>query len=160
LSVYREPDGPGIRVDSGVYQGSEISVHYDPLISKLVVWGRDRSEALARAAAALEEYLIGGVATTIGFHRDVVRHPEFIAGNTTTDFIARHFSGLNEAAQPDDTLSRAIALAATLYVRRQGQRRSRIVGSTGGEATSSRWLTRGRHEATARWPVGSLPEGM
>ena len=160
LSVYREPDGPGVRVDSGVYQGSEISVHYDPMISKLVVWGRDRAEAIARAAAALEEYLIGGVATTIGFHRDVLRLQEFIDGHTTTDFIAKHFNADLESGAPDESLSRAIALAATLYVCRQSERHSRTVGASPTMPVGSRWLTRGRHEATARWPVGSLPEGL
>jgi acetyl-CoA/propionyl-CoA carboxylase biotin carboxyl carrier protein len=82
ITSYREPGGPGTRVDSGVAAGSEVVGLYDPLISKLVVHGVDRDHARRRMLRALEEYEIGGVATLLGFHRALLDHPCFVAGQT------------------------------------------------------------------------------
>jgi acetyl-CoA/propionyl-CoA carboxylase, biotin carboxylase, biotin carboxyl carrier protein len=82
ITSYREPGGPGTRVDSGVAVGSEVVGLYDPLISKLVVHGLDRDHARRRMLRALEEYEIGGVATLLGFHRALLEHPCFVAGQT------------------------------------------------------------------------------
>ena len=87
---YRSPGGPGARVDSGVHMGYEISPFYDPMISKLSVWGRTRSEAIARMDRALYEYIISGVTTNIPFHRAVMRNEEFRKGNYDTHFISKH----------------------------------------------------------------------
>jgi acetyl-CoA carboxylase biotin carboxylase subunit len=105
LRSYQEPSGPGIRVDSGVYEGAEISVFYDPMISKLLSYGKDRKQAIDRMLRALEEYRISGVANNIEFHKDILVHPEFIAGNLSTHFIDEYYrpaeetiSGIEEAA--------------------------------------------------------------
>src|SRR5207248_1466442 len=82
ITSYREPGGPGVRVDSGVEAGSEISDLYDPMIAKLVVHGVDREHARRRMLRALDEYEIGGVTTLLGFHRALLRHPCFVAGTT------------------------------------------------------------------------------
>jgi acetyl-CoA/propionyl-CoA/long-chain acyl-CoA carboxylase, biotin carboxylase, biotin carboxyl carrier protein len=87
LSRYREPAGRGIRVDSGVRQGSTISQYYDNLIAKLVVSGRDRSETIARAKRALEEFDIGGVDTTIPAHLLVLENDDFIMGSVSTRLL-------------------------------------------------------------------------
>jgi len=92
LVVHREPVGPGVRNDCGVYQGGTVSLEYDPLISKLVTWGENRDAARKRMLRALREYAVLGVKTTIPFLLDVLNHPAFIAGKTSTDFIARHAS--------------------------------------------------------------------
>ena len=84
LVEYREPAGPGVRVDSWVTAGSAISQYYDNLIAKLVVWAETREEAIARGRRALEEYRISGVATTIPAHRLVLDHPDFIHGTHYT----------------------------------------------------------------------------
>jgi acetyl-CoA carboxylase biotin carboxylase subunit len=154
LAVYREPQGPGVRVDSGVYQGAEVSVHYDPLIAKLVVWGRDRSEAIARSEVALEEFAIGGVITTIGFHRQVLRHPEFQCGNLSTDFIARHFGDGPAPILVDEDLRRALAMSAVLYAHRLMERRSRALPKivTGGDGRMQ-WAEAARRQAVQRWSV-------
>src|SRR6185295_14729339 len=76
----QEPSGPGIRIDSGVRLGSEVSIHYDPMIAKLAVWGRTRTEAIERLRRALDEYDVGGITTTLPFFRRVVRDEEFVAG--------------------------------------------------------------------------------
>jgi len=154
ISTYREPQGPGIRVDSGVYQGSEIPIYYDPMVAKLIVWGRNRTEAIAAGDAALEEFHIDGIATTIDFHRQIIRHPEFIAGNTTTDFIARFFKGGLDLAGDDRSLQEAVAVAATLYVRRRAARIAQTTTTGNGRATSySGWLVDGRRRGVDRWPA-------
>ena len=82
ITVYREPSGPGVRVDSGVVAGSEISPLYDPMIAKLVVHGVDRDHARRRMLRALDEFAIGGVKTLVGFHKALLTHPCFIQGET------------------------------------------------------------------------------
>jgi acetyl-CoA/propionyl-CoA carboxylase biotin carboxyl carrier protein len=82
ITSYREPAGPGVRVDSGVEAGSEVVAAYDPLVAKLVVHGVDREHARRRMLRALDEYEIGGVVTLIGFHRALLRHPCFVEAGT------------------------------------------------------------------------------
>ena len=82
IAGYREPGGPGVRVDSGVEDGAEISPLYDPMIAKLIVHGVDREHARRRMLRALDEFRIGGVTTLLGFHRALLRHPCFIEGAT------------------------------------------------------------------------------
>ena len=82
ITAYREPSGPGVRVDSGVVAGSEISGLYDPMIAKLIVHGVDREHARMRMLRALDEFEIGGLPTLLGFHRALLSHPEFVAGGT------------------------------------------------------------------------------
>ena len=82
ITSYREPGGPGIRIDSGVAAGSEVVGLYDPLIAKLVVHGVDREHSRRRMLRALDEYEIGGVTTLLGFHRALLEHACFIAGQT------------------------------------------------------------------------------
>ena len=82
VSGYREPAGPGVRVDSGVFEGSEVVGLYDPLIAKLCVWDTNRERARRRMLRALEEYSIEGVTTLVGFHRALLEHPCFVEGST------------------------------------------------------------------------------
>jgi acetyl-CoA/propionyl-CoA carboxylase biotin carboxyl carrier protein len=82
ITVYREPSGPGVRIDSGVGAGSVVSPLYDPMIAKLIVRGADRDDAIGRMLRALGEYRIGGVKTLIGFHKALLSHPCFRAGET------------------------------------------------------------------------------
>ena len=82
ITSYREPGGPGVRVDSGVEPGSEVAGLYDPLIAKLIVHGVDRERARRRMLRALDEYEIGGVTTLLGFHRALLRAPCFVEGET------------------------------------------------------------------------------
>jgi acetyl-CoA carboxylase biotin carboxylase subunit len=89
----RLPGGPGIRVDTGLEQGDEVTVHYDPMIAKLVAWGADRAEAIDRLRRALDEFELEGIRTTLPFHRRVVRHPAFRDGAYDTGFIAEHLGG-------------------------------------------------------------------
>jgi acetyl-CoA carboxylase biotin carboxylase subunit len=81
-----------VRLDSHVYQGYTVPPFYDSLLGKLIVWGRDREECLARSRWALEEFIVEGIKTTIPFHRVVLEHPLFIAGTVSTHFIDDHLS--------------------------------------------------------------------
>ena len=92
VTEYREPAGPGVRVDSWIVPGTTVSQYYDNLMAKLVVWGRTRSEAVARARRALYEYRVAGVATTIPAHRAVLSHPTFVAGEAHTQFVEEELS--------------------------------------------------------------------
>ena len=112
INDYVVPQGPGIRVDGGVELGSEISVHYDPMIAKLLVWGEDRPTAITRMKRALTEYRIGGVCTTIPFCLTVMDNEEFIKGDYNTGFVAKHFTEFPKP--PEDVLKAALA-AASIY---------------------------------------------
>jgi len=87
---YAEPSGPGVRIDSGVYQGFTIPPFYDSMIAKLIVWGEDRNRCIARTKRALWEYQIGGVRNNIPFHEVVMDNPAFVAGDYSTSFIPRY----------------------------------------------------------------------
>src|SRR5262245_20427004 len=89
MSFLRAPNGPGIRDDSGVTEGDAVSIFYDPMISKLAAWGRSRQEAIDRLRRALDEYVVGGIKTTLPLFRQIVRDEEFIAGHLDTGFIPR-----------------------------------------------------------------------
>jgi acetyl-CoA/propionyl-CoA carboxylase biotin carboxyl carrier protein len=87
VTRYREPSGPGVRVDSGVVEGTVISELYDPMVAKLIVWDEDRDLARRRMLRALGEFEVGGVATLIPLHQAIMAHPEFEAGGTMRDFV-------------------------------------------------------------------------
>ena len=118
ITSYREPGGPGIRVDSGVAAGSEVVGLYDPLIAKLVVHGVDREHARRRMLRALDEYEIGGVTTLLGFHRALLEHACFIAGQTCHGVVES-----KELAERDEQLSHQ---QTTLATSTDGRLRERV----------------------------------
>ena len=111
ITQLRVPDGPYIRNDSGCYEGAEIPVHYDPMISKLVAWGEDRAQAVARMRRALDEYAVRGIETNLAFHRRCFRHPLFVAGDYDTGFIGRNTAELAPRAEGDELTAAIIAAA-------------------------------------------------
>jgi len=146
ISHLRVPNGPGIRDDSGVELNSEVSIHYDPMISKLAAWGRTRAEAIDRLRRALDEYEVGGIKTTLPFFRKIVRDQEFIAGQLDTGFISR-FNERRETARASASefggqTQQDIALiaAALHYARLQKETASRPAAPNG----ESRWRMSGR----------------
>jgi acetyl-CoA carboxylase biotin carboxylase subunit len=116
IVALRAPAGPGVRDDSGVYEGGEVPIHYDPLISKLVAWGADRAEAIARMRRAVSEYAVLGITTTLPFFDRVLRHPAFVAGDIDTGFIERHLADLG-AAPSDEVRDIAVVAAAVRALR-------------------------------------------
>jgi acetyl-CoA carboxylase biotin carboxylase subunit len=119
ITSLRVPGGPGIRDDSGVVAGSVISVHYDPMISKLCAWADTRPAAIDRMRRALGEYHVGGIRTNLGFHRQVMRHPAFAAGEYDTGFIERHKAEL-VPPEPDEATAELAAIAAAVAVDANG----------------------------------------
>ncbi len=113
LLVYREPRGPGIRVDSGVREGGTVSVNYDPLLAKLTVTAETRSAAIARTIAALHAFPVLGIRTNIPFLGRVLDHPDFRAGHLHTGFIEQHLDRLLAARDvPDEAVAAAAAIRA------------------------------------------------
>ncbi len=96
ITGYRSPGGPGLRVDSGVFMNYTIPPYYDSMISKLIVWGRNRNEAIARMRRALSEYIILGVETTIPFHKAMMLSPNFQQGNLHTHFVDEYRKEITE----------------------------------------------------------------
>ncbi|NQW04641.1 MAG: hypothetical protein HQ485_11515, partial [Acidobacteria bacterium] len=116
LLRYREPQGPGVRVDAGVREGQHISVHYDPMIAKVITSGETRQAAWARAAMALRNFEILGLRHNIPFLLALLRHPEVVAGRTHTRFIEDHLEEFTPS-ESDADLSAQVALAALLAAR-------------------------------------------
>jgi acetyl/propionyl-CoA carboxylase alpha subunit len=108
------PEGPGLRFDAGIAAGDEVSIHYDPLLAKIVCWGRERAESIERMAAALRRTAVLGVTTNLARLRAIVDAPAFRAGDLHTGFIEEHISQLaSDAAPPPEALA---AAAAALHV--------------------------------------------
>ena len=144
ITSLQTPSGPGIRDDSGVDASSEVSIHYDPMISKLAAWGRDRDEAIDRLRRALAEYHVGGIKTTLPFFRQIVCDAEFVAGKLDTGFIERFQDRLRREQAPcteslKELQDMALIAAALHYM--QVQRAGRTHGA---EAVQNRWKMIGR----------------
>jgi acetyl-CoA carboxylase biotin carboxylase subunit len=144
LRGLRRPSGPGIRFDDAVYTGYTVPVHYDPLMAKLIAWGVDRREAIARMARALDEMRIDGVKTSVSFHRKVMGHPAFIDGALSTGFLEEH----PDLLSPDDDpwLNEiAVVAAAVAHFRRVEARSARgaVESGPGGPSAWRRALRGG-----------------
>jgi acetyl-CoA/propionyl-CoA carboxylase biotin carboxyl carrier protein len=113
ITVYREPSGPGVRVDSGVVAGSEISQLYDPMIAKLVVHGLDREHARRRMLRALDEFAIGGVKTLVGFHKALLTHPCFVGGETCHGLVESELMAARAAELENGQPVAAAGVSAT-----------------------------------------------
>ena len=138
ITHLREPAGPGIRIDSGVTRLSEVSIHYDPMIAKLAVWGRTRSEAIDRLRRALDEYEVSGITTTLSFFRELVRDEEFILGRLDTGFISR-FNERRAASAPQQVSEVEEDLAMIAAALSYTVRRERAAIQMATKTTQSRW---------------------
>jgi len=147
LALIIPPSGPGVRVDTGVYPGFEISPYYDSMISKLLVWGETRGEAVLRMRRALEEYKILGVKTNIPFHQTLMDSTRFMAGQFDTRFIEERFS-MEDAEEGRARQPMIAAILGTLVAHRQTQLASQIVRR--GERDTSNWKWVGRWERMHR----------
>ncbi len=142
LKRHSAPSGVGVRVDAGVEEGGEVLIHYDPMISKLTTWGRDREAAIDRMIRALDEYEVASMATTIPFCRFAMEHEGFRAGNFTTHFVDEQFDpAALELEDPErDELA---ALAATLYYAETQSEEAPTIAANGREDRSP-WRQRRR----------------
>jgi acetyl-CoA carboxylase biotin carboxylase subunit len=120
LLRYREPLGPGVRVDSGVVEGGDVPVMYDPMLAKLVVQAESRPAAIDRARAALRHYVVLGIRTNIPFLIRVLEHPMFAAGDVSTAFIDEHLDALTMRQAPTPAIAAAAAAASAVTAARSG----------------------------------------
>jgi acetyl/propionyl-CoA carboxylase alpha subunit len=141
------PTGPGVRVDTGVYPGFEITPFYDPMIAKLIVWGETRAQAILRMRRALEEYRIVGVRTNIPFHQTLMDSHRFMGGQFDTRFVEERFS-MEAATQTDEKQAEIAAILATLVAHQQTERSAHIVRRN--ERDTSNWKWVGRWERMHR----------
>jgi len=139
------PTGPGVRVDTGVYPGFEITPFYDPMISKLIVWGETRAQAILRMRRALEEYRIVGVRTNIPFHQTLMDSHRFMGGQYDTRFVEERFT-MREGVDP--AMQEIAAVLATLAAHHETQRAAQFVQRN--ERDTSNWKWVGRWERMHR----------
>ncbi|HNK63805.1 MAG TPA: ATP-grasp domain-containing protein, partial [Anaerolineales bacterium] len=141
------PTGPGVRVDTGVYLGFEITPYYDPMIAKLIVWGETRAQAILRMRRALEEYRIVGVRTNIPFHQTLMDSHRFMGGQFDTRFVEERFS-MEAASEIDEAQAELAAILATLVAHDETERSAQIVRRN--ERDTSNWKWVGRWERMHR----------
>ncbi len=138
LTTYIRPQGAGVRVDDGYEQGQEVSIYYDPMIAKLITYGKDRSEAIDRMRRAIAEYQITGVKTTLSFCDFVLGHKEFVDGSFTTKFVESHFTpDILKRAETDEEAEIA-ALIANELVNKQ----VRKISKAETKVSKSKWKER------------------
>src|SRR6266536_1885266 len=135
ILALRPPGGPGVRDDSGVYEGYEVPIHYDPLISKLVVYGYSRRDAILRMRRAVREYRVLGIKTTLPFFERVLHHPAFVSGDFDTSFVEQVFAEADR--KRERPLEVAVAAAALAAFRER--RAARLAGNPGRPSRSPWW---------------------
>jgi acetyl-CoA carboxylase biotin carboxylase subunit len=161
ITFLRVPAGPGIRDDSGVIEGDEVSIYYDPMISKLAAWGNTRAQAIDRLRRALDEYAVGGIKTTLPLFREIVRDQEFIAGRLDTGFISR-FNERRSRERPHpaggaqaSSLQQDIAIIAAALAYARAQRKP----SPGPQsADQSKWKLAGREASLNSTAMRKVPK--
>ena len=141
------PTGPGVRIDTGVFPGFEITPFYDPMIAKLIVWGETRGQAILRMRRALEEYRIVGVRTNIPFHQTLMDSHRFMGGQFDTRFVEERFS-MDDAIESRTANSEIAAILATLVAHQQSELSAQRVQRN--ERDTSNWKWVGRWERMHR----------
>jgi len=140
----KEPSGPGIRNDSGLYSGLEVTMHYDPILAKLICWAESRESARRRSIQALSDYAILGIKTQISYLKDLLSHPEFTAGNTQTDFIPKNMSEW-KAKRENEKFKEIALIAGALQSIDKTSSRVKMAKTTGFDP----WLSLGK------WEIGA-----
>jgi acetyl/propionyl-CoA carboxylase alpha subunit len=143
ISALIEPTGPGVRVDSALFEGAEVSLYYDPLLAKLIVGGENRAHAILRMRRALSEYRIAGVKTTLPLHQQIMDTTQFIAGTYNTRYLEESFEMQHGLGRDFD---RFAAVAATLLAH---QRRGDVINRLAPSGPSP-WKLYGRTAAVRR----------
>ena len=141
------PTGPGVRIDTGVYPGFEITPYYDPMIAKLIVWGETRGQAILRMRRALEEYRVVGVRTNIPFHQTLMDSHRFMGGQFDTRFVEERFS-MDDAIESRSANAEIAAILATLVAHQQSELSAQRVRRN--ERDTSNWKWVGRWERMHR----------
>jgi acetyl-CoA carboxylase biotin carboxylase subunit len=134
LQTYVTPKGPGVRVDDGFEQGMDIPIYYDPMIAKLITYGKDRTEAIERMVRAIDEYIITGITTTLPFGRFVMQHEAFISGNFNTHFVKKYINKESlQTGNEEEALVAALIMQKLLSTKKTPTARS-------AETSESNWF--------------------
>ena len=141
----KEPQGPGVRHDSGIYSGCDVPIYYDPILAKLIVWAEERDLACQRMVNALDDYVILGIKTTIDFLKEVIRHPQFRAGETTTHFINKYFDQWKGKEKTEENMKVALLASAFTEMERTAPTTTGVVEQ---KNVFSPWLSLGK------WSIG------
>lgn len=134
LAIYVRPQGPGVRVDDGYEQGMEIPIYYDPMIAKLITWGKDREESIHRMIRAIDEYKVSGIKTTLSFGKWAMQQPAFTSGKFDTGFIEKYFKP--EYLKSSNPEEESIAALLATFIWEENKTENKLKPMTG---TSSRW---------------------
>jgi acetyl-CoA carboxylase biotin carboxylase subunit len=132
----KEPGGPGVRVDSALYQGMSVGSEYDSLLSKVIVWGENRSTAIQRLRRALHEYQVGGLSTDIDFILQIIESPKFMSGDVTTTYL-ENFQPMPPVTEPE--LERDLAWTAAMFVHQQRLQRVSPASQQGSNWQLAAW---------------------
>ena len=138
ITTINSPTGPGVRIDTGVYAGAEITPYYDSMIAKLICYGNNRGEAILRMRRALREYHIMGVTTSIPFHFRMMENVPFMGGNFDTNFVENEFN-MKDREAPDEMEA---AVIATILAHRQGEVLAQFVAPGSRDTSNWKWLSR------------------
>ena len=146
VTYLQEPTGPGVRVESSLYEGGEISLYYAPMVAKLIVYGENRAEAILRMRRALNEYRIAGIRTSIPFHQEIMDSTEFIWGTFDTGFLSRR----RISARPPQSIEheQLAAVVAAMLAHEEGRQAVAHFGqSSNGDTQANDWKLSGRMRA-------------
>jgi acetyl-CoA carboxylase biotin carboxylase subunit len=142
------PSGPGVREDSGVYQGWTVPLDYDPMLSKLIVYAADRPTAIVRMKRALDEYFVGGIKTNLQLFRRILEHPDFVAGRIDTGFLDRLLSTKSGRAAGTEEMAEIAAISAALFaaMSQKTAQNSNSAAGSGNQSGASAWKRTARSE--------------
>ena len=149
IELLRLPEGPGVRNDCGVYEGTEVTIHYDPMLAKLIVWGRDRAQALARLRRALAETRIEGIRTNLALFELLLEDEDFIAGNMDISMLDRKLENgdLQTSAPREDTLEADLPVVAAVLAHLGRTSSNGVAGTSIGATARSNWQLAARRES-------------
>jgi acetyl-CoA carboxylase biotin carboxylase subunit len=146
VALLQEPAGPGIRIDSGMYEGWTVPIDYDPLLAKLIGYGAEREQAIARLTRALDEYFVGGIKTNISLFRRILRDADFRAAKLDTGFLDRMLKR-PEDKTVDSRAAEVAAIAAGLFAALGSTEQGLDSASRAAEKADSNWKSASRREA-------------
>lgn len=141
IAQYRPPAGPGVRVDDGIESGSEVTPYYDPMLAKVITWGRDRAEAIRKMERALRDMVVLGVTTNIPYLLAILAEETFRRGHTSTSYLAEHMADWQP--QPEPTEMEWLALAAVELLQGGGKRGASLAVEGEASAAADPWREAG-----------------
>jgi acetyl-CoA carboxylase, biotin carboxylase subunit len=137
VTYLKEPGGPGIRVDSALYQGMEVCADYDSLLAKVIAWSENRPTTIRRLSCALDEFQIGGLDTDLEFLKQIINSPRFVDGNVTTTYLEEFKT---PQTSQETELERTLALAAALYTNQRREQQSLVLAGQPNQWQQAAWL--------------------